>query len=161
MLQTKNYTTTATRILILTFVTYALWFSFVFFSDQLIHAASKPFWGDEIFGLEQSIRGSHYFKILVKGAYGQASPSPLDYILCKILADAQDFVHSFGLPQETYYRLWANLATTLTALAVMIGFLVQIIKNRNPIAVKILQAILLSFMPICLWYTYFVYHYAA
>lgn len=51
--------------------------------------------------------------MILKGAQGQGSPSPLDYVFCKALDDIKGAVHSFGLKDAIYYRLFSNIVKSI------------------------------------------------
>ena len=158
----RNHTLKVVKVLfVVLFVLYSLWISIVFFSDQLIYAAQKPFWGDEIFGLNSSIRKVTYGQLFINGASHQSSPAPLDYVFCKILDELRPVVGSFGLREEVYYRLWANLITSFSALFVVIMFVSKVIRKQQPFYISLLQSLLLSFVPITFFFSRHVYYYAA
>ena len=133
----------------------------VFSFHQLYQASQKPFWGDEIHGLRHSIHQADYHQLLLKGANGQGSPSPLDYVAVKVLDDVKERVNYFGLTDEVYFRLFANGVTAFAAVWVILLFAFYISKQDYPLWIKCLQYCLLLGVPFAFYFTRHVYYYAA
>jgi len=83
----------------------------VWLTVETERAAHKPFWLDEAYALHAAVRGTGFARLLLSGAPGQASPSPLDYLLLKGLDEGRTTVAYFRLPPHAYYRLIALLST--------------------------------------------------
>lgn len=133
----------------------------IFFLGQTYEAGRKPFWGDETFGLEQSIRSARYLDLLTRGARGQGSPSPLDYLAIKAIDDMKDRVNYFGLNPDVYFRLWPNAVTALSATLAVLMLLGNILESKTERSIRFLQIFLLSFVPFSYYFNRFVYYYAA
>lgn len=80
-------------------------------------AESKDFWGDEKFGLSVA-RGQSYGSLIVDGAGGQGSPSPLDYIILKAISGIRNSFGRFDIPPNVYYRLHTICYSILAGLLV-------------------------------------------
>lgn len=78
---------------------------------ELRYAANRPMWLDERYALSTSIRGQGFVQLLLDGASGQGSPSPLDFVLVKVLDGARTGVRYLGLPPHAYFRLVGLLST--------------------------------------------------
>lgn len=87
---------------------------------QIKKAGHRPLWGDEIYAYQATVKGVGVGSLLLKGAPGQGSPSPLDYLLLKGLDRASEPVRYFGLPIHAYYRLVSLGATLILALLVAV-----------------------------------------
>jgi ABC-type multidrug transport system fused ATPase/permease subunit len=132
-----------------------------FFLGKIFDSFHKPFWIDEIYGLQGTIRNHSYLHLLFSGATGQASPAPLDFIACKALDQLKGAVAYFGFTPEVYFRLFANGVTVLGALVVMFIFKKEITNSKSNIAVKAAQLFLLLCLPIAYLFQRHVYYYAA
>src|SRR6185295_11496556 len=139
---------------------FSLLLTGIFFLAQLNESVHKPFWGDELYGLKTSVRADGFAVMLVRGVQGQGSPAPLDYLALKCFDRIRDRVSYFGFHSLVYYRLWANGVTAAALLFVVGIFACQIYKRRDA-ALKPLQLILLSFVPVCFLFSRMVYYYAA
>ena len=134
----------------------------IFFIDQLYQASQKPFWGDETYGIHATTRGNSYLGLILGAARkSQSSPAPLDYVLLKPLDSIANAISCLGLKVEVYYRLIANLSTTLAALGILILFVStrpNIIKNSN---IFMLQGMLVIFALIAFLFSRHIHYYAA
>ena len=149
-----------TRFLFPALIFWLIVLTAVFFFAQLNEAVHKPLWGDEVYGLQTSVRADGFASMLVRGVPGQGSPAPLDYLALKCLDRIREPVSYFGLHSYVYYRLWANSATALSIIFVVLLFAHQIYKRRDG-ASKPLQIILLGFVPVIFLFSRMVYYYAA
>lgn len=145
----------------------------IFFIDQLYQSSQKPFWGDEIYGMHATTRGNSYLGLLLGGArHSQSSPAPLDYLLLKPLDSIAAAISCLGLKVEVYYRLIANLSTTLAALGIFILFasskldgVVTSKQTRHDTTrdqgIFILQGVLVIFAMIAFLFSRYIHYYAA
>lgn len=136
-------------------------FIVLFSLGQAYEAAHKPFWSDETFSLEQSIRPSGYLDLLTHGARGQGSPSPLDYLALKAMDNIKDRVDYFGLKPDVYFRLWSNVITALSAIGAVFILLRSILASKTGLTTKLLQIFLLSLIPFSYYFNTLIYYYAA
>lgn len=73
---------------------------------SLSHSGRKAFWRDETYGLESTILASNSIsKTIIKGAHGQSSPSPLDYIFIKGVYLLRAPLKYLGLQPLQYFRI--------------------------------------------------------
>src|SRR5262245_26732063 len=101
----------------LIFLILAVFFSGIYFCDQIGHAAGKPFWLDEDYTF-YTIGDNSFGDIVRQGMRGQASKSPLDFLVVKgfvLMREAAGMI-----PEEIYYRLWPITVTSVSALAVIL-----------------------------------------
>ncbi len=133
----------------------------VSFIGQLYQAQSKPFWGDEEYGIETSVAYFSYGHMLLHGAQGQGSPAPLDYLALKIFDDMKIHVDTFGLSDEVYYRLWANGVTVVMCFIMALLLLGDINSSRSTISIKSIQMTLVVFACVTFLFSRMVYYYAA
>ncbi len=132
-----------------------------FFTSQLYQASQKPFWGDETFGISSTTHRNSYLSLILGAAHtSQSSPAPLDYLLLKPLNQMSEGVSYWGLKPEVYYRLVANISTTLAAFGLMLLFL----NTKSPSMknnLTFLQGILITFALVSFLFSRFVHYYAA
>jgi len=134
------------RALMFIFLTAYLFILITFFLGKIFDAFHKPFWIDEIYGLEGTIRHFSYGHLLFSGANGQASPAPLDFIICKILDQIKEKVCHFGFTPEVYFRLFANLITIFGCIVVTWTLKEEITDKKNNFLVKATQLALILFL---------------
>jgi len=87
------------------FIAAIVLFAAFIFVAQKKQAQLKPLWLDEVHGLYESVRGASVSGLILHGAKGQGSPSPLDYLLLKILDGVRRPARYFYLPPQVYFRL--------------------------------------------------------
>src|SRR3989338_7042791 len=126
-------------ILFAFFVLSLFFITAVFFLSKMKEASEWPFWLDEQFGLESTIRFHSYADLLFHGATGQGSRAPLDYIICKALDQMKEKVSYLGLPPNVYFRLFANSVTAFSALLVAIFLGGEIAKNEKALPLSATQ----------------------
>lgn len=141
-------------------VIFTLFVSSVFFVGQTKRAAEKHFWLDERYGME-NIRRDSYAKILIDGAGGQGSPSPLDYIALKVMDEYKQVLNIFDFNDRVYLRLWANGVTTFIGLFVFVLFICDIKNSNDDAEIKLIQLALLTLVPIAFYFHRNIYYYAA
>lgn len=78
------------RTCFLSFWGISLGIATLFFLSQLLEAYRWPMWGDETHALDSTIRLHSYLSLLLEGAKGQVSPSPLDYLMVKFLDQVRE-----------------------------------------------------------------------
>ena len=76
-----------------------------FFVASLEKSAGKPFWLDEAFSFQRNISDQSMKQIILQGADGQGSPSPLYYVILRNILLIQGEVNYFGLQPHQYYRV--------------------------------------------------------
>jgi len=142
------------------------WISIVFVSAVIIilglfinrtfdFAEKKDFWVDERYELTASVRGHSYWDILYRGAQGQGSPSPLEYLAVKFLDHMKEPFHSFGLPFNIYYRLNSIFSTLICGAIGVLLLFSGIQKQKSGNILLCVQAALLGG---ALWDYYFRIH---
>jgi len=161
MFSRKQYHLDTWKILSVLFIAVYIFIVVTFFLSQLVVSSRKPLWGDEKNGLQSSIINHSYVDILINGAQLQGSPSPLDYLACKFLYQIKEKVSYFGLPQETYFRLFANFITAISMLIIMFLFKKEVSISKDSAAVRITQLFLLLCLPLVFLFNWKVYYYAA
>lgn len=129
--------------------------------DRLLAAAQSPLWLDENFNVKRSIRPATYASLLFEGPEGQASPAPLDYVLCKFLDDHRESWHWLGLHPRVYYRLVANGVTCLVAVLIFTFFMRDIRRASYAFWIKGLQCTVLLLAEIAFLFDFSVRLYAA
>lgn len=143
------------------FLVFWINLAFIFALDQFYQASQKPFWLDERHGLEHSVRHAAFSDLFINGAKGQGSPAPLDYVFLKILDNLKGPLNSFGFTAEVYFRFVSIFSTLFAALFVLIYFSIHISRQASKVPTKIVQLILLGFVPIAFFFSRYVYYYAA
>ena len=111
------------------FFSTAIIFLLIIFSvNSLSLSGRKPFWLDEVHSLSNSIRRHSYQDIVINGAIGQGSPSPLDYIIVKTIDKYKSNLNYLNLQPHQYFRAY-NLFFLWLAIG-LISFLV-LKKNKS------------------------------
>ncbi len=132
------------------------------FINQMYHADTKEFWGDEKYALKNTIQGNTYLGLLGKRAVrSEVNAAPLDYLFTKILDDVKQAVGSFGVSDQVYYRLWANFVMVLAGFVVVCLFARDILRSPSSNLVRMFQLLLLMFLPFLYLYRPMTYYYAA
>ena len=83
---------------------------------ELRFAANKPMWLDEWYAMKSVIRAQGFARLVLHGASGQGSPSPLDFLLVKALDAARVGVRYLGLAPHAYFRLVGVFGTLAAAI---------------------------------------------
>lgn len=128
--------------------------------DRVVSASTKRLWTDETFGLSVSVKKFDYGYMIIHGVDGQASPSPLDYLCQKILADIRYQVNFFGFRPEIYYRLFPISMMCLALIIVSCIYSLDILRGQYAIFIKIIQLIILCAVPFVYFYEPLVSYYA-
>ncbi|MBF0485360.1 MAG: hypothetical protein HQL16_02485 [Candidatus Omnitrophica bacterium] len=106
-------------------------------------ARGKDFWVDEKFGLEGTVRPASYYQLLTRGARGQGSAAPLDYVFIKALD--QVYQKSFAyIPHNVYYRLNSTFWDLALGLLVAFLFLYAFYRKTDNNAIIIMQLVLIG-----------------
>ncbi len=130
--------------------------------DQMRHAEGKEFWLDEKVGLYSTMQKNSYLGLLAKAAAkSEANAAPLDFLGLKMLDAIKTSVGSFGLSDRVYYRLWANMAMIGCGIVIVCIFAGDIVRQATAQDIKILQLLLLFFLPLTYLYRPLPYYYAA
>ena len=137
-----------------------LFIAAVFFLSQMKEAYEWPFWLDEQFSLDSTIRSHGYTDLLLNGAKGQGSSAPLDYIICKALDQMKEKVSYVGVPPNVYFRLFANSVTVFSVLMAAIFLGGEIAKNKKTLPLTATQLFLLLCVPVSFLFSIQVYKYA-
>ena len=78
----------------------------VFSINSLSLSGRKPFWLDEVHSLSNTVRKYSYKEMIVTGAVGQGSPSPLDYLIVKTVDHYKNTFNYFNLQPHQYFRVY-------------------------------------------------------
>jgi hypothetical protein len=135
-----------------------LFLSAVFFCSHLVESSQKAFWGDEVYGLQSSVRTNSYAALAIKGPSGQGSPAPLDYVALKSLDQIKKTVNYFSVSPRVYFRLWPLLVTVL-AICIVVGICKQCVSTAS-LRVQCVQGFLLICSCFSFFYGSAVYYYA-
>lgn len=141
----------------------SLWFlsvGILFLISQMHASSQKPFWLDESYAMEHTLRLHTYQDMLLQGAAGQGSPAPLDYLVLKAW-DSMRRTTGFlaQIPDLTYYRLPA-LTFTLIPYLLMCTIVVRrtIQAESRPILISL--AIISLLLPLSYLYMNEINYYA-
>lgn len=132
-----------------------------FFFSQLVEAYRFSMWEDELYGLQYSMRAHSYWDLVIRGAQGQGSPSPLDYLVNKFIDQIKESINYLGLPPHVYFRIFSNFITSLTAFMIPVYFWINLRKTSNQnVLILAAQFLILVCVPFAFLYEFQIYKYA-
>jgi len=99
----------------------------VFSLNSLSLSGRKPFWLDEAYSLSNNVREYEFKDIIINGATGQGSTSPLDYLIVKTVDKYKSNLKYLHLQPHQYFRVY-NLVFLWLAVG-LISF--QVFKNQK------------------------------
>ncbi|MBF0483962.1 MAG: hypothetical protein HQL25_04585 [Candidatus Omnitrophica bacterium] len=129
----------------------------IFFFSEIHTASQKKFWTDETVGINNAITPKSYSQLIINGPPGEASPSPLYYVILRFLDHHKN---QTNIPKLIYFRLPGILITLAVAWLICIILWQEIRKNNIDISTKIIQYILLMAIPFRFLFEEDVYYYA-
>lgn len=91
---------------------------FIFSINSLSLSGRKPFWADEVHSLSNTVREHDYKQIVINGAAGQGSPSPLDYLIIKAVDKYKNTLNYLNLQPHQYFRVY-NLIFLWVAMSLL------------------------------------------
>jgi hypothetical protein len=148
------------RKVFIVFLLVVLIISAFFINKAFKAAKEKSFWADEQTGLNINIKNQNVIDLVIMGARGQGSLAPLNYILVKWFYNIREFVSSFGLHYNVYYRLNSIFCTLIFGVAAILLTLKFLHNSSSNLLIFIFQNIflLLSFIFYLFWP--FSFHYS-
>src|SRR3989338_430297 len=159
MMLVKN--SLVSKVVLVIFLLIIFILLFTFFCSQLLDASNKPLWRDEWFGLKVSVGSASYAGLLLRGAAGQATPAPLDYLAVKFFDQIKEAVNYFSLPPRAYFRLFSNLAALFGLLLIVALFALDIQRLERSRGEQLAYFFLLICVLVAYLYNEFLYFFAA
>ncbi|MBF0478920.1 MAG: hypothetical protein HQL26_05520 [Candidatus Omnitrophica bacterium] len=129
----------------------------IFILSEFHTASQKKFWPDETVGINGANSPHSYLKLIAYGPPGEASPSPLYYVLLRLLDGHKTQIH---IPELIYFRLPSIFITVFVAWLVCFLFWKEIGQNNAGQYIKSLQYAFLLAIPIRFLFEEEIYYYA-